>query len=711
MARIESKLHGGPINGFTIIQPTFGTSPVADSANDTLTLTSSDGTVTITGNATTDTINFSVLGSSAITLQHAYDNDPSAVPQIAFGPTIDFQIIGDYASGSDGANMILSASGAKTTGGSFIANGGSVDGGGTAGSAQLVGGDANGKNCTSGFAYVSSGAANELSGCTSGYLLLQTGGGWVASGDAYLKTGTALVDPDGISGNIEINTGDAAGASSGFILLESGVAVNGSGSISFVTGQANSTGNIELSTGAAQDDTSGSIVFRIGDSPGDAGSFQFIGSSTPSNFCAFIIQDCDYFYTGGDHLNWVLNTTNGTKWATATTQKQAWWGATPVVQITGSTDVLAGLVTVGLRAASSNPPLNLGTGTLTAGAINGTGLTLSTATPTITLTDSGGDDWTIKVASGTFKVTNTTDAIDFFQMNGSEEAAFSTNYGPQSLIGLYVQKRSTSTSSGAAAAFTATQEVVTGGAWAGGNQRGFLGGVAYIADQDFNNGAGLIGLEGGTTVISNTHTIQSAVGLFGTYSGSGSSTTTIAACISNFGNVASGHTVTSYYACKLTAAQNSGTITNQYGLFIPAMTSGTSNFEQWMDTTAAIYFRASGQKIYSSAASTVDIDASSTVNFRNAGTVQASFSSSSLTMAEGTNVKCGTATGTKFGTGSTEKLGWWGTTAVVRSSGWGSITNVTTDKVYDANSTSLDEIADVLGTLIAQLVSYGILGA
>lgn len=43
------------------------------------------------------------------------------------------------------------------------------------------------------------------------------------------------------------------------------------------------------------------------------------------------------------------------------------FGATAAAQIAGSTDVLAGMVTLGFRAASSNPPLNLGTGAITAG--------------------------------------------------------------------------------------------------------------------------------------------------------------------------------------------------------------------------------------------------------------------------------------------------------------------------------------------------------
>lgn len=50
--------------GFTTIQTDTGTSPVADGFNDTLTLTSSDGSVSIVGNSTTDTVDLSVSDSS-----------------------------------------------------------------------------------------------------------------------------------------------------------------------------------------------------------------------------------------------------------------------------------------------------------------------------------------------------------------------------------------------------------------------------------------------------------------------------------------------------------------------------------------------------------------------------------------------------------------------------------------------------------------------
>lgn len=48
---------------------------------------------------------------------------------------------------------------------------------------------------------------------------------------------------------------------------------------------------------------------------------------------------------------------------------------------------------------------------------------------------------------------------------------------------------------------------------------------------------------------------------------------------------------------------------------------------------------------------------------------------------------------------------------VAGNTGWGSITNVTLDKAYNANATTVDELADVLGTLIAQLITQGILRA
>jgi hypothetical protein len=53
------------------------------------------------------------------------------------------------------------------------------------------------------------------------------------------------------------------------------------------------------------------------------------------------------------------------------------------------------------------------------------------------------------------------------------------------------------------------------------------------------------------------------------------------------------------------------------------------------------------------------------------------------------------------------KIGFWGHAAAAQPAAY-TPTNVTPDRSYDANSTTLDEIADVLGTLIADLQTLGV---
>lgn len=52
--------------------------------------------------------------------------------------------------------------------------------------------------------------------------------------------------------------------------------------------------------------------------------------------------------------------------------------------------------------------------------------------------------------------------------------------------------------------------------------------------------------------------------------------------------------------------------------------------------------------------------------------------------------------------------GFFGTAPAARAAAY-TPTNVTTDRAFDADATSLDEVADVLGTLIADLKTYGLL--
>jgi hypothetical protein len=80
-----------------------------------------------------------------------------------------------------------------------------------------------------------------------------------------------------------------------------------------------------------------------------------------------------------------------------------------------------------------------------------------------------------------------------------------------------------------------------------------------------------------------------------------------------------------------------------------------------------------------------------------------------LTMADGVNIALNTTTGTKIGTATTQKLGFFNATPVVQPSAY-TPSNVTTDRSYDANATTIDELADVLGTLISDIKSLGLIG-
>ena len=56
------------------------------------------------------------------------------------------------------------------------------------------------------------------------------------------------------------------------------------------------------------------------------------------------------------------------------------------------------------------------------------------------------------------------------------------------------------------------------------------------------------------------------------------------------------------------------------------------------------------------------------------------------------------------------KMGFNGTAAVAQTTGW-LVSNKTVDKILDCDATTLDEVADVQGTLIDILKANGLLGA
>lgn len=62
-----------------------------------------------------------------------------------------------------------------------------------------------------------------------------------------------------------------------------------------------------------------------------------------------------------------------------------------------------------------------------------------------------------------------------------------------------------------------------------------------------------------------------------------------------------------------------------------------------------------------------------------------------------------------LGNAGTDLIGFYGVAAVARTVGY-TVTNAVADRVFDANAYTTDELADVLGTLIADLKLVGIIG-
>lgn len=88
--------------------------------------------------------------------------------------------------------------------------------------------------------------------------------------------------------------------------------------------------------------------------------------------------------TLGDAINIILNTTTGSKIGTSTSQKLAFWNATPITQPANTTDLRTLLINVGLLASGGANPLDLNGGALTAGTAKFSGAISGNATaPTL----------------------------------------------------------------------------------------------------------------------------------------------------------------------------------------------------------------------------------------------------------------------------------------------------------------------------------------
>lgn len=142
-----------------------------------------------------------------------------------------------------------------------------------------------------------------------------------------------------------------------------------------------------------------------------------------------------------------------------------------------------------------------------------------------------------------------------------------------------------------------------------------------------------------------------------------------------------------------------GTLTTAYGLKIEEITTATNKYGIWIGGGTGIHFRQAGEKVYSSAADTLDLDSVTTINSRIGGTVKLALATSTLTFSDAVNIAVNGTTGTKIGTATTQKLSLWNATPIVQP------TTAVAAATFVANTSAIvNDTATFDGYTIGQVV-------
>lgn len=156
--------------------------------------------------------------------------------------------------------------------------------------------------------------------------------------------------------------------------------------------------------------------------------------------------------------------------------------------------------------------------------------------------------------------------------------------------------------------------------------------------------------------------------------------------------------------------ETNGTPTTNYGIFFERMTAGaTTNAEAIFQTAGICAFRAVGQKVYSSAANTIDIDTTTTGNLRVGGTTEYTWNATTFTFADANNIAVGTGAGTIIATATNQKLGFYNATPITQRSGAAQAAVATTGATNIApfGYTTAAQ-ADAIVTLVNELRAWAV---
>lgn len=163
--------------------------------------------------------------------------------------------------------------------------------------------------------------------------------------------------------------------------------------------------------------------------------------------------------------------------------------------------------------------------------------------------------------------------------------------------------------------------------------------------------------------------------------------------------------IATYYGFHFKEDTGAGVITTEYGLYLEAVTRGTTSVGAYIGggTTLALWVDTG----------TTRLDGNLLIGATTAGASM----TNGISMASGTDPSGNVTDAFQFyssdtvaGNATPHFRTENGTVINLFKSAAYTITNVTTDRSYDANSTTLDEIADTLGTLIADLQVTGLIG-